>query len=168
MGRSARCGRLRYRRCHHHYWRGAAARTGEVLQSLTPRQVNAFLSYYSEDLPDPLATLIEALDVVGKASDAEWKDLVEMTAEDLGWQLGGWTPSRSRIIGEKIEQYLKKARSLNAKEFAKQRPDLEKLARQFVSQVPPTVMLHNYAEHALAELLSNPRLGAAVEARLSK
>jgi hypothetical protein len=146
----------------------ARRRTPELLQILTPKQVNAFLSDSSEDLPDPLALLLEALEVVGKSTDAEWKERVEFTAEELSWQLGGLDADRNRLVTTKVEQFLKKMRSLSAKDFANQRPALEQNARMFVAQVPPTLVLHNYAEHTLAELLSNPRTVAAVDAQQMK
>ncbi len=56
---------------------------------------------------------------------------------------------------------------LNA-EFKAQRDDLDKEARKVVGDVGPTDVIRHYMERALAELLSNPRLGAAVEARRGK
>ena len=67
-----------------------------------------------------------------------------------------------------MKDYLKKVRSLGAKDLDKQRGDLEKSARQIVSQVSPTFILHNVVEHGVAELLSNPRLTAAIDAHLSR
>jgi hypothetical protein len=145
----------------------ARRRASEVLQSLSPRQVAGFLATFSEP-PDPLDRLLGALDVVGKLKDDQWKTLTEDIAEELSWQLGGVDANRSRAVGESVRQFLSMVRSLNEKEFKKQRADLEKSARQFVTQVPPTAVLHNVVEHELAELLSNPRLSAALEARLKK
>jgi len=67
-----------------------------------------------------------------------------------------------------VEAFLKTAHVMREREPKKQRPELEKAARQFVAQVPPTQVLHNVAEHTLAELLSNPRLVAAFDARLKR
>ncbi len=148
----------------------AAARrkAPEALQSLRPAQIAAFFHVVADDLPDPLGMLLDALEVVGEYKDAEWKELTADIVDELSWQLGGLDPERSRLVGGNVEQYLKKIRSLNAKDLEKQRPELEKQARQFVAQAPPTAILHNFAEHTLAELLSNPRLPAALDARLDK
>jgi hypothetical protein len=146
---------------------GARRRASEVLQSLSTRQVASFLGTLSEP-PDPLERLLGALDVVGKLKDEQWKTLTEDIADDLAWQLGGVDANRGRAVADSVRQFLGSARALNEKEFKKQRPELEKATRQFVGQVPPTAILHNVAEHELAELLSNPRLGALLEARLKK
>lgn len=140
----------------------------ELLNSLRPAQVVAFYNYAAEDLPNPLETLLSALEVVEESKDAEWKELTEEIIDELSWQLGGLDPERNRFVGDKVEQYLKKVRSTKPKDLEKQRPELEKIAKQFVGQVLPTVVLHNLAEHTLAELLSNPRLIAALDARLEK
>ncbi len=146
----------------------ARRKAPEVLQSLRPAQLAAFFNAAADDVPDPLETLLAALEVAGDYKDAEWKELTAEIVDDLGWQLGGLDPERSRFIAVKVEQYLKKIRALSGKELERQRPELERQARQFVAQVAPTVVLHNFAEHSLAELLSNPRLTAALDARLEK
>lgn len=145
----------------------ARKRAGEFLSTLSPRQVAGFLAAVP-DVPDPLERLIEALDAVGTLKDEQWKELVDDISDDLGWQLGGVDLDRSRKVSDAIRQYLNMVRSLNEKDFKKQRPDLEKAARQFVTQAPPTAILHNVAEYDLAELMSNPRLLAAIDAMTKK
>ena len=146
----------------------ARRRAAEVLLSLSPRQLGAFITNLTEELPDPLARLLGALDLVGKLKDDQWKELCEEIVDELSWQLGGLDAERNRFVVERVGQYLKTVRSLSANELRKQRPELEKAARQFVGQVPPAAVIHNLAEHALAELLSNPRLTAALDARLKR
>jgi hypothetical protein len=146
----------------------ARRRAPEVLQGLRPAQVLAFFNNSGDDLPAPLETLLSALDVVRELKDDEWKDLSEEIVEEMRWLLGGLDPERNRFVADKVEQYLKKVRAVKAKDFEKARPEMERSARQFVGQIAPTVVLHNFAEHALAELLSNPRLLAAIDARLDR
>jgi hypothetical protein len=146
----------------------ARKRAPEALHLMRPAQVAAFLGYAAEEIPDPLEDLLSSLEVAGGLKDAEWKELTEEIVEDLRWQLGGLDPERGRFVAEKVEQFLKKVRSLSPKELERQKPQLEKSARMFVNQIPPTAILHNFAEHKLAELLANPRLAAALDARLEK
>ena len=142
--------------------------TAEVMKTINPRQLAAFLNALPEELPDPLERLLEALDLAGTAKDAEWKVLVEEIVDELSWQLGGVDAERSRFVGERIAQFLKLVRSLGPTQLGKQRAELEQAARQSVGTVPAAAVLHNVAEHALAELLSNPRLLAALDARMKK
>jgi hypothetical protein len=143
----------------------AAARksTGEVLAALTPRQVGAFVTNYPYELPDPLERLLDTLDITGKLKDGDWKLVVEDISEDLSWQLGGLDSDRSKAAGKQIERFLAAVRAGKMS-----RTELGKAARQLVGQVPATLVLHNIVEHTLAELLSNPRLAAAIDARQKK
>jgi hypothetical protein len=137
--------------------------TAEVLSSLTARQVGAFLTAYPYELPSLLERLTDTLDITGKLKDDDWKLVVEDIVGDLSWQLAGVDADRSRLAGKRVEQFLAAVRAGKAS-----RAELEKEARQLVGQVPPTLVLHNVVEHTLAELLSNPRLAAAIDARLKK
>ena len=140
----------------------------ELLQSLTIAQVAAFLAKAADDVPEPAAALIGSLDVVVELKEPEWNDLAKEITDELKWQLGGLDPKRNSAIAEQAEQFLKRVRALNEKDLEKQRPELEKSARDLVARTPPTIVLHHFAERTLAELLSNPRLTAAVDALLEK
>jgi hypothetical protein len=147
---------------------GARQRVNEVLSFLKPAQVGAFLNDPGEDLPDPLEKLLTALNGAGKLKDDEWKSLCEDTIKTVGWQLGGLEVERARVVEKRVESYLNHIRSLKESERKAQHTELEKSAQEFVARVPPTQILHHFTQRALAEMLSNPRLVAAVEARLKK
>jgi hypothetical protein len=143
----------------------ARRRAPDFLRVLSPRQVTAYLSDLGDALPDPLERLLEALDKAPQLRDPEWKELSEEIADEVSWLLGGLDKKKAGLVRVKVNQWLVGLRSLKEKDLQQKRPELEKAARLFVAQVPPTAVLHNIAEHALAELLSNPRLAAALEAR---
>jgi len=145
----------------------ARRRVPDVLRMLSTRQVVAYLSEQEDVLPDPLELLLEALDQVSELSKADWKERCDDIVEEVSWVLGGLDPKASKMVADRVERWLRQVRvSMETGVFPKQRQDFEKSARQFVAQVPPTLVLHNITEHALAELLSNPRLAAALDARL--
>jgi hypothetical protein len=138
----------------------------EALKLLGYRQVLAFLDANSDVHSDPFEMLVAALDQSRTLADDEWKDLAEDTVEQLGWMLGGLDRKKARVVEQKVEQWLAQVRGLKEAEFKKRRADLENSARQFVALIPPTAVIHNVVEHALAEMLSNPQLTAVLEARL--
>ncbi len=146
----------------------ARRRAPDLLRVMSPRQVTAYLSDLGEALPDPLERLLEAVDKAAQLSDAEWKDLSEDIADEVSWLLGGLDKKKAALVRLKVNQWLSGLRSLKDKDRQHKRPELEKAARLFVAQVPATAILHNIAEHALAELLSNPRLSVALDARLKR
>ena len=57
---------------------------------------------------------------------------------------------------------------LKEEDFKAQRKELEADATKLVGDLGTMDVLRRVVEHGVAELLSNPRLGAAVEARLKK
>ena len=146
----------------------AAARrlAPEALKLLKPRQVTSFLDANQDVYSDPLELLLKGLDQSQTLADDDWKALVRETVDEVGWLLGGLDRKKVRTVEQKVEQWLSQVRGLKEAEFKKRRADLEQAARQYVGLVPPTAVLHNIAERALAELLANPQSAAALEARL--
>jgi hypothetical protein len=138
----------------------------DFLRTMRPPQIVSFLSDSADEMRDPLDTLIDVLDVVTGFEDAQWKDLSTDMIEELRWQLGGLDPERNKAIGTQVELYLKRIRRLSEKEIGVQREELQKAAAKIVAQTPPLIVVQNFVEHALAELISNPRLSAALDARL--
>jgi hypothetical protein len=68
-------------------------------------------------------------------------------------------------VSDEVVQILIQARSIDNKNFERERPGLEKKIQELVKNVGPLDVIRNTAEIALATLLSNPRLEAALKAR---
>jgi hypothetical protein len=143
----------------------ARKRTPELLRLLTARQVAAYANDRADEIPEPLERLTEALDEVLDLNDGEWKELCEEIVDELSWVLGGVTDKKkAKLSGDLVTTWLTQVRlAARARVLPRQRAELEKSARLLL--VPPTTVLHNFTEHTLAELLSNPRLAAALDAR---
>jgi hypothetical protein len=138
----------------------------ELLRQLTPRQLVAYLNEHAEDIPDPLERLLEAIDKAPSLNNRDWQELCEEIVDELSRVMGGVDKKRARAVGSAVEQWLTQVRlATKGKSFERLRVGFERNARQFAAQVSPTTVLHNFTEHALAELFANPRLGAALEAR---
>jgi hypothetical protein len=137
-----------------------------LLRRFSARQVAGFLADYAADFPDPVEMLTGAFDEVRKLSRREWGGLRDDVAEQVGWLVSGLDGDAEERARDKAAALITRARQLKDAEFKKQRPELEKAARELAAKVGPTDVHRHFMEHALAELLSNPRLGAAVEARL--
>ena len=69
-------------------------------------------------------------------------------------------------VNDRVAALLIRVRSLTNEEFAKQQPDLDQAAAKIVGDVGALEVLRHYVEFDLANLLSNPRLAAALDARL--
>ncbi len=144
------------------------SQAADLLRTLSARQVASYLADLGDTIPDPLDSLLETLDKVNRLTDTEWQELGDQTSTEVGWLLGGLDLTKGRGFADEAEDWLRQVRAARGKDFARQRPELEKSARKLAGQVPPTAVLQHVAERGLAELLSNPRLGAALEARLRK
>jgi hypothetical protein len=138
----------------------------ELFRLLTARQVVAFVAAYGDQFPDPNERLLEALDKVRDLKPREWKELREDLSEEVGHLVAGLDPDKAVRVGDKVVQWLITVRALTEDEFKTQRPELEKRAREIVGDVAPLDVIRHAVEYALAELLSNPRLGEALAARL--
>jgi hypothetical protein len=139
-----------------------------LLQELGARQVAAYIAAFGDDFPDPVEGVLDALRKVRGMKDDEWKQLRAELAEDVGRLAAGLDIDRASRISDQVVQLLIQARALSADEFKKQKPELEKSARRVLGPAGPLTVIQNTLEVALAELLSNPRLTAAIDARLKK
>jgi hypothetical protein len=146
----------------------AAGRAPEVLRMLTAGQVAAFLGGFADDIIDPRQRLLEALDKVRGLTDKEWVEVRDEISEDIGRLVAGLDDEQSARVSAKVVQLLIVVRSMKSDEFKAERPELEKQAQQILGDVGPTDVLRHVMENSLAELLSNPCLPAALEARLKK
>lgn len=144
----------------------ARQRAPALLKSFTVKQVTSYLAQNASEVIDPGERLSEALTMVRGLAPAKWKEYRDEISDQLGFLIGGLDPDKAQRAGDQVVQLLIVVRSLKDEEFETRRPELEKKARAIVGDLGPTDVLRHYMEHALAELLSNPRLGAAVAARL--
>ena len=144
----------------------ARKRAPEVLRRLKPSQLARYLGYVEDDIADPRDRLRDGLEQVRAAAADEWEAKRDEIADEVGWLAAGVDAEKSGRVTEQAAALLSKARGLSAEEHKKQRPELEREADRIAGDVGPTTVLEHTIEHALAELLSNPRLASALTARL--
>src|SRR5262249_3787692 len=144
----------------------ARERTSGVLKLLSARQVMAYLTSLGDEVSDPLEILLETLEEVRGLDAAEWKELRQTVGPQVGSLVAGLDAERAQQVSDRVVQWLIRVRAMSDDEFKKERDELEEEARKIVGDVGPTEVLRHVVEQALAELLSNPRLEAALEARL--
>jgi hypothetical protein len=141
----------------------------EFLRTLGPRQVAVYLSEFADEFPDPFEKLADALEEVRKAPGKEGQDLRDGVAMQVGWLVGGLDVAAEKRVREKVVALLDRAVQIkDDQQFEAQRPELERAARDLIAGVGPTDVLRHFVERSLAELLSNPRLEAAAQARLKQ
>jgi hypothetical protein len=144
----------------------ARKRTPEVLRSLKVQQVRDYLDSLEDDLGDPLDRLLAALESLRGLKGKEWEERRDTVADDVVRLAAGIDAKKADKLSGQVTALLNKAHGLSAADFKAKRPELEKTARKLLGDPGPLEVLRNAVEYALAELLSNPRLPAALEARL--
>ena len=140
----------------------------EVLNLLSARQVAAYLANHADEIPEPLERILQALDTVRDLNPKEWKQLRDEVSEEVGRGVAGVDADKASRVGDQVIQLLIQARALKDEEFKTERAELEKMARDIVGNIRPLDVLRNFLVQDLAELLSNPRLTAAIDGRLKK
>lgn len=138
----------------------------KAFKLLTARQFASFAGIISESINDPAEELQEALAKARGLKDKEWKQFRTDVSEDIGRLLGGVDADKADDFGNKAVQLMIIARGLSDDEFKKEKAELDKKVRDLVATVGATEVVRNSVEYRLAELLSNPRLLAAIDARL--
>ena len=144
----------------------AKEKAPEMLRSLTARQLANFIAGYGDQFPDPVEDLLAALSKVRELEEDQWKILRRIIGQSIGDQVAGFDGDKSSQIGDEAVQILIQARSLDAKAFEKEKPSLEKKVQELFKNVGPLEVIRNTTEIALATMLSNPRLEAALKARM--
>jgi hypothetical protein len=144
----------------------ARKRAPEVLRRLKPSQLAHYLGYVEDDIADPHERLHDGLEQVRAALANEWEAKRDEIAEEVGWLVVGVDLKKCGLVTKRAAALLSMTRGLSAEEYKKQRNDLEREADRIVGDVGPATVLEHTIEHALAELLSNPRLASALAARL--
>ncbi|MGE3803831.1 MAG: hypothetical protein AB7K24_04050 [Gemmataceae bacterium] len=145
----------------------ARARAPEALKMMTPSQVAAYLAIFADTTPDPFEMLRQALTDVRGLNDEEWKNHRVQIAEEIGWMLHGVNVDRAEDAGNQAVQILIVARGLSGDDFKAKTPALEQKIRDLVGKTGPIEVLRHLMEYHLADLLSNPRLVAAIDEKLN-
>jgi hypothetical protein len=143
----------------------ARKRAPQVLQQYKVNQLATFIGAHAEETVDPLEALISGLEHVRDLGLVEWKETRDELSEKLSVLVAGVDQKKAEKVREDTIEVLARARTLKADEFTAQKEKLEGEARRIVGKVDPMEVLRHKVEHALAQMLSNPRVEAALKAR---
>jgi hypothetical protein len=135
---------------------------------LSARQVAVYAGGLGDAFPSPREKLTEALAKARELRGKEWRSFRDAAAEDVAWLLAGLDERAEGKVRAQALALLNKAHRLDEKELAAQKAALEKEARDLAGKVGAFDVLRNYMERSVADLLSNPRLPAALARRAAK
>jgi hypothetical protein len=138
----------------------------KLLAILHPSQVASYISEHSDDVPDPVQTMIDALDEgEGKTGD-DYASIKSEAADQVAVLLAGIDPKAQEPIAKKVSDWIDSNHKLSADELKNKRQSLEASAKEIVKQPDPIECLRHWLERDLADLLSNPELSESLSSRL--
>jgi hypothetical protein len=146
----------------------ARKRAPEALRLLKVQQFTTYLAALADGLADPLDRLLDALPNVRDLKGDEWKQRREEIVDEIVRLGAGVDSAKADRLTDQTTILLSQAHSMTEAQFKAKRPKLEKAARALLGEIGPLDVSRMAVERGLAELLSNPRLTAALEARLKK
>jgi hypothetical protein len=139
----------------------ARDKAADALKLLNVRQAGTFLA--TLELTDPAELMASALDQVRGLKGKELDDEIGAVADEVAWLLDGLDGAEGEKIQKKVTALLKRAAALSSNaELARQRKSPDETIKGIVGDVDNTDVLAHILEHGMAELLSNPRLEAAI------
>lgn len=138
----------------------------DVMKSLRPSQLAGYLAAYQDEVPDPVQTLVHAVDESRGADDAKFSALAEQTARDIGILLAGLDKEKSAAVADRVRHWLEHARGQSDADPKAAGPELEKDAKAVVGEFDSFDVLRHWVERDVAELLSNPQLGGMIDERI--
>jgi hypothetical protein len=146
----------------------ARQHTLEFYRTLTARQVASYVADYADSFPDPVEKVLDAFDEVRILPGREWEEERDEVAGQVGWLIAGLDIAAEEKVTKQVADLLNRVHGLKDEDFKAKRGELVKEAEAIAANVGPTDVIRHFVERSVAELLSNPRLAATVEARLKK
>jgi hypothetical protein len=139
----------------------------DLFRTLSARQIAVYVGGVA-DFPDPAERLHEALEESRKRKGNDWRNYRDDIAFEVGYLIAGLDAAAEEKVRRAVTALLNSAQRLDAKEFKKEKADLDKQAKALAARVGSLDVIRHYVQRVLAELLSNHRLGAALQRRQGK
>jgi hypothetical protein len=141
----------------------ARGQAPEFLKLLSPGQIAHLLA--TGDQPDPTAILEDALDSGRDLKGDDWKETRDEAAAEAGKLLAGLDKEEVRKMSAKLSGLLDELHRNKQADAAALHARLDAEVRALMGPGGAFDVLRHSAEYSLADLLSNPGLAPALEAR---
>lgn len=146
----------------------ARKRTPAFLKLLKVQQVKAQLDTLNDELGDPLDRVLFELDGIRGLTGNDWKQRRDEIVDFAVRLTSGVDEKKADKLTDELTVILSRVHGYSEAEFKAKRGDVEKQIHDLLGDVGPLDVMRSVVERSLAELLSNPRLPAALAARLKE
>lgn len=144
----------------------ARRKAPDFVRILQPSQVAFLVSDLESETLDPFDRIVDTVENGRKLAPAAWGKLRDSVAEELAWLAAGSNPNEARLAARRVANLLDRQRSLSPTAFEANQESLEKEANGILANVGPFEVVRHAVERELAELLANPQLPVAIQARM--
>ena len=142
----------------------ASEKAQQFCRSLTVTQVVSLVSANQDDVQDPRAVLVEALNQGRNKTGNDWNELRDSAAEDAATLTAG--DKATDALTDNYQHWLDEAHQLDDATFKQRFSDPLQAAGKITGPVVWPDVLRNWVQSSIADLLSNPELSAALNERL--
>jgi hypothetical protein len=135
------------------------------------RRIATYIGAYGKDFPDPRGLILKnTRDTLGMwPAEPVWKGTRDFVMKEVGFAYAGLNEKVQGEIATKVGEVLDRAYGMPPaqllKEFSSPSSGLRAQINGICNPYGPTDVIKHVLERDVAELFSNPRLGAAIKAR---
>jgi hypothetical protein len=143
---------------------GAAKKKAEAaLKMISTSQLANYISMHSEDVPDALDTIMDAIDQCKDGSRDDFDSLRQEAAQQVALLAAGPDQQANSDISKKVSDLLEKAYKM--KDPGKHREELEEQARDITKSIDSFDAMRRWMLREMADMLSNPQFKTAISLR---
>ena len=135
-------------------------------------RISGYVAAYGKDFPEPYILMKKTVrgDLKGSwPSPDVWKETREFVIQEVTSTIGGFDPKRRADVQDKVTKLLDRAYGMSdaklKEEWSRKGSGMRAEVAAISSMQGPTDVIKHVLERDFAELLSNPRLLKAIEAR---
>jgi hypothetical protein len=140
-----------------------------LLRNMNANRIVHYTSSYGKDFPNPYQIIRKTMRLSGKGKPPtaeEWKEQRDFVAKQVAWCYCGVDAAKSRKKAAEVAMLLDRANALSPEELEKQRDELEAAVRKLNAGTDGLDVIRNVLQQDIAEMISNPRFVAAMDARM--
>jgi hypothetical protein len=146
--------------------KAARQRASKAIRLFTAKQLASFYASYCESAPDPRDLMQNALEQIRDLEPEQALTFRDQLADEVAWLVGGLDEEHAERVRLRVILWFDLIRAMRDREFKQNRAKIEEAAERIVENIDPLDVLRHVLERDLAELMSNPRLPAAITALL--
>jgi hypothetical protein len=143
---------------------GAARKKADAaLKMISTSQLANYISMHSDDVPDAMDTIMDAIDQCKDGSRDDFDSLRQEASQQVALLAAGPDQATSSDVAKQVSDLLEKAYKM--KDPAKHHDELEEQAREITKSIDSFDAMRRWMLREMADMLSNPQFEKALALR---